>query len=273
MAPVVSQMNRQKQGLNMVVPARRLLLGVAALILTTPPSSTGAAEIKALITIGVQSATDDLAPSFEKATNNKVTIVYGLSTLMSKRVADGEPADLFIGTREEVAGLVKTGKISDGSDVTLASSGIGIAVRNGAPKPDISTPEALRRTLLATRAIGYGNPAAGGAAAVHFGKVTERLGIVEGMKARTKYPPPGGFTASMLVSGEVDLAVQQIPQLIFVSGVEVVGPLPGDLQATTVFAAGVSASAKEPDAARALIAFLRSPEARTVFNAKGLDPG
>jgi molybdate transport system substrate-binding protein len=256
----------------MAISVRPIALGVLAFVLTAPPSSTAAAEIKALITIGVQSAIEDLAPKFEKTGNHKITIVYGLSAALSKRVADGEPADLFIGTREGVDGFFKAGKISSGSDITFASSGVGIAVRKGAPKPDISTPEALKRTLLATRAIGYGNPAAGGAAGVHFAKVLERLGIVEDMKAKTKYPTPGGYSGSMLISGEVDLAVQQIPELLFIDGIDVVGPLPGDLQVITVFAAGVPTNAKKPNAARALIGFLRSPEAVTIIKAKGLDP-
>ena len=214
----------------MVISTRRIVLGMAVFILAAPPSTAAAAEIKALITIGVQSAIADLAPKFEKANGHQITIVYGLSALLGKRVADGEPADLFIGTREGVDGLI-------------------------------------------TRAIGYGAPAAGGAAGVHFAKVIERLGIVEEMKAKTKHPPAGGYTASMLVSGDVDLAVQQIPELIFVSGVELVGPLPSDLQATTVYAAGIPTSAKEPNVARALITFLRSPEAVTIIKAKGLDPG
>jgi molybdate transport system substrate-binding protein len=116
--------------------------------------------------------------------------------------------------------LMKTGVLSAGSDATIASSGIGIAARAGAPKPDISTPEALKRTLLAARVIGFGNPAAGGAAWVYFARVIERLGIGEEMKAKTKFPAPGGYTASMLVTGEVDFAVQQIPELAFVNGVE-----------------------------------------------------
>jgi molybdate transport system substrate-binding protein len=169
--------------------------------------------------------------------------------------------------------LIRDGKIASGSDATLASSGIGIAVRKGTQRPDISTPEALKRTLLASRAIGYGNPTAGGAAAVHFAKVLERLAIVEEMKAKTKFPPVGGFVGKLLVSGEVDLAVQQIPQLIFVSGAEVVGPLPGDLQVTTVFAAAVPSNANQSDAARALITFLRSREAAAVLKATGYDPG
>jgi molybdate transport system substrate-binding protein len=166
---------------------------------------------------------------------------------------------------------MKAAKVVQGSNATLAGSGVGIAVRKGEPKPDISSPEALKRALLAARAIGYGNPAAGGAAGVHFAKVIERLGIVDQMKPKTKHPMPGSFVGSMLVSGEVDLGVQQIPELIFISGLDLVGPLPGDLQATTVFAAGVPSNAKEPNAARALITFLRSPEATSAFKRKGFE--
>jgi molybdate transport system substrate-binding protein len=258
----------------MAISVRRIALGTALFFLAAYSSTTiQAAEIKALITIGVQSAIEELAPKFEKASGHRLTIVYGLSAALSKRIVDGEPLDLFIGTRKDIDGLMKTGMISTGSDVTIASSRVGIAVRAGVPKPDISTPDALKRTLLAARAIGYGNPAAGGAAGVHFAKVIEHLGIVEEMKSKTRFPPAGGYTASMLVSGEVDLAVQQIPELTFVRGVELVGPLPGDLNTITVLAAGIAASASEPNAAGALIGFLRSPEAVSIFKAKGLDPG
>jgi molybdate transport system substrate-binding protein len=252
---------------------KRFTFGVAVFALAILSTNTIAAEIKALVTIGVQSAIEELAPQFEKVTGHKLSATFGLSTALSRRIQDGEPADLFIGTREEVNGLIRGGKIASGSDATLASSGIGIAVRKGTQRPDISTPEALKRTLLASRAIGYGNPTAGGAAAVHFAKVLERLAIVEEMKAKTKFPPTGGFVGKLLVSGEVDLAVQQIPQLIFVSGAEVVGPLPGDLQVTTVFAAAVPSNANQPDAARALITFLRSQGAAAIFKATGYDPG
>jgi molybdate transport system substrate-binding protein len=257
----------------LAISVERIALGTVFFLAVQSSTAMQAAEIKALITIGVQGAIEQLAPEFEKTSGNKVTIVYGLSAPLSKRVADGEPVDVFIGTRKDVDRLMKTGMISVGTDATFASSGIGIAVRAGAPKPDISTSDALKRTLLAARAIGYGNPSAGGAAGVHFAKVIERLGIVEEMKAKAKFPPPGGYTASMLVSGEVDLAVQQIPELSFVRGVELVGPLPGDLQATTVFAAGIPASAREPNAARALITRLLSPEAVSIIKGKGLDPG
>src|SRR5215470_10414020 len=257
----------------MAASARGILVGMAALVLGTQVNAKAeAVEIKALSTIGVQSAIEALVPKFEKASGHKVTMVFGLSAPLAKRVADGEVVDVYIGNREGVDGLIKSAKITTGSDASFASAGMGVAVRAGAPKPDISTPDALKRTLLAARSVGYGNPAAGGAGGIYFAKVLERLEIVEQIKAKAKHPTPGTFIATMLVNGEVELGVQQIPELMSVSGIDIVGPFPGDLQATTIFAAGVPASAKEPAAARALIAFLRSPEAVAVIRAKGLDP-
>ena len=257
----------------MAISLTRFVTTVASLVLAAQLSTTAAAaEIKVLSTIGVQSALEDLVPRFEVASGHKVIIAFGLSAQLSKRVADGEPLDVFVGTRAGVDGLLKTGMISTGSDATIASSGVGIAVRAGASRPDVSTPEALKRALLAARAIGWGNPAAGGAGAVHFAKVIERLGIADEVKAKSKYLAPGAFVGPMLTSGEVDLGVQQLPELASVSGVDIAGPLPGDLQAITVFVAGISASAREANAARALLAFLRSPDAATVFRAKGFNP-
>jgi molybdate transport system substrate-binding protein len=146
-----------------------------------------------------------------------------------------------------------------------------MAVRAGTPKPDISTPEALKRALLAARAISYSNPAAGGASGVHMGKVVERLGLIDELKAKTKFPPPGGFTVDLLRKGEVDLAFQQIPELKG-DGVELVGPLPGDLQSMTVFAAGVLTGATNKDVAGELVKFLRSPEAAEVMRKQGMEP-
>jgi molybdate transport system substrate-binding protein len=168
--------------------------------------------------------------------------------------------------------LIKAGRLEAGSDTTLARSSVGVAVRKGAPKPDISTPEALKRALLAAKSVSYSNPAFGGASGVHFGKVIERLGITEEMKAKTKFPPEGGFTARLLITGEAELAVQQIGELISVPDVELVGPLPTDLQSVTVFAAAVPSAASQPQAAMALIRYLQSSEATAVMKVKGLDP-
>src|SRR5262245_7319266 len=184
----------------------------------------------------------------------------------------GAAPDALIITREGIDDLAADRMIAPGSDVTLARSGVGVAVRQGAPKPDVTTPEALKRAVLAARAIGYSDPAGGGASGVHFEKILHELGIAEAVKSKIKYPPVGTYTAEMLLIGAVDLAVQQISELNFVQGIELVGPLPAALQLTTVFAGGVHAQARQPEAARALLLFLCSPEAADAFRAQGLEP-
>jgi molybdate transport system substrate-binding protein len=159
-----------------------------------------------------------------------------------------------------------------GSEVALASSGVAIAVKQGAPKPDISSPEALKQTLLNAKSVAYSEPSAGGASGVYFAKLIERMGIAEEMKPKTKYPPPGGFSAALLMTGEAELAVQQKPELLHVAGSEIVGMLPGDLNLITEFVVGIMPGSKNLEAAKALIAMLRSAEAKRVFRLKGLDP-
>ena len=236
---------------------------------------SGAAEAGQLTlysTIGMRSVVDELVPQFEKASGHKVNVTFGLGGALAKRVQDGETPDVLISTRAGIDGLVAGRKITSGNDATLARSGIGIAVRKGTQRPDISTPDALKATLLAAKSISYSNPAAGGASGVHFGKVVERLGLTAALKDKTKHPAAGGSTGAMLASGDVELAVQQIAELLEVDGIVVVGPLPGDLQSITVFAAGIPTAAKEAAAAKDFIRFLQTPDAVKVIKAKGLDP-
>src|SRR5438128_1852570 len=240
--------------------------------LAARPRGAARADGKGRSTIARERVAEELLPQSEKASGHKVSIAFGLGVAMVKRIQDGEAADFLLAPRSAVDGLLKAGKLAPGSDVSLARSSVGIAVRKGAARPDISTPEALKRTLRAARAVSYSNPAYGGASGVHFAKVLERLGIADEMKAKTRFPPEGGFTARLLAAGEVDLAVQQIGELISAPGVELLGPLPGELQSVTTFAAAIPLSASQPDAARALIRYLQSPEAMALIKAKGLDP-
>jgi len=245
--------------------------GLAPLLLALQVSSPPPAELSAFMSVGVQSAVEVLMPTFQKASGYRVVPTWGTAAMVSKRVQDGEAADVLVSTRAGMDDLLKEGKVMVGSDALVARSRVGVAVRSGTPKPDIATAAALRRALLAARAIAYSNPAAGGTSGVHFATVLERLGIAEQMKARTKFPPPGGLAATLLVSGEVDLAVQQMPELAGVEGSELVGPLPADLQLVTTFVAGVPTTAKHADAAKAFVRFLQSPEAVAILKAKGLE--
>ena len=253
----------------------KLIVHIAAIatILFAQVPLGAAAELKVYSTIGVQGAVEQLVPQFEKVSGHKLAITWGTAAMMVKRIEGGESADVLILTREGIDALTKEGKVAAGTEVTLASSGIAVAVKAGAAKPDISTPEAFKQALLNAKAIAYSDPAAGGASGVYFAKLLERMGIADQLKAKTKHPPPGGNSASLLMTGEAEVAIQQKPEVMYVAGAEVIGLLPADLNNVTVFAAGITADSKNADAGKALIKMLHSPEATTVFRAKGLDPG
>jgi molybdate transport system substrate-binding protein len=230
------------------------------------------ADLSIFSSIGVRSAAEELFRKFEQAKTCRLAVTWGTAPMLVARIEAGEQADVLILSRAGIDKLRGQGKIASGSDVTLAGSGVAIAVKKGAAKPDISTPEALKATLVNAKSIAYSEPSAGGASGVYFAKLLERMGIAEQMKPKTKYPPAGGFSAELLLTGDAELAVQQKPELLHVAGVEIVGFLPGDLNMVTEFAAAIMVGSKNMDAGKALIESLRSPEAAAVFRSKGLDP-
>jgi len=240
----------------------------------TYATQVGAADIKVLSTTALTSVLPDLAPQFERTTGHTVSLTFATAATLAKRIADGESADVAVLTPGAIADLTTKGKIVWGSSVALASSGIGVAVRAGAEKPDISSPEALKQALLTAKSVSYSDPASGGASGVHFAKVLERLGIAAQVAAKAKLSQggAGGLVGDLIVKGDAEIGVQQIPELMAVSGIDIVGPLPGDLQNVTRFSAGIPVNAKEAEAGKALIGFLRTPASLAVFKAKGLEP-
>ena len=228
--------------------------------------------MKLFSAIAVQGVVEQFVPAFEKAHACRLDITWATAPLLMKRLDAGEHADALILNRATIDVLKAANRLVAGSDTALAGSATAVAVRAGAPHPDISTAEALRRTLLAARAISYTDPTAGGASGIYFAKLIERMGIAREVNAKTRFPPPSGYSGTFLASGEVDLAVQQVPELQHVPGVEVVGPLPGDLHMVTLFVAGIPAESREPVRARALIDLLCDTEAKAAFRARGLDP-
>lgn len=250
----------------------RHLIAGALLGLLFATATASAAEIKIYSTIGMGSVLKELQPKFEQASGHKLNITWGLAGPLAKRVADGESPDALVAIRGGIDALITSGRIVQPSAVTLALSGVGVSVRSGAPKPDISTPEKLKEALIAAKAIAYSDPAKGGASGVHFAKVAERLGIADMVKAKSKYPDAAGLPGTLLLDGSADLAIAQVPELIEVQGTDLVGPLPGDLQNITTFAGGVVSDAKEPDAAAAFLKFLQTPEAFAIIKAKGMEP-
>lgn len=229
--------------------------------------AAAAAELRVMCPPPMRTAIVDLVAQFERETAHKVEIVHIPSRFIIDRVRGGEAVDLTILTAAATDGLIKEGKLVRRTDV--ARSSIGIAVLVGAPSPDASSAEALKRTLLAAKSFARNEGAESGA---HVVSVFERLGITEQMKAKTKpIPINSGYVAERVASGEVEMAAQQMPELKAVKGV-VATPLPPELQLYIVFSAGRSASVKDPAAVEALERFLRAPAAAPMLREKGLDP-
>jgi molybdate transport system substrate-binding protein len=247
-------------------------IAATALFCLAQTALASAADIKVFSTIGVQAALEELAPKFEKATGNKLAITWGTAAMLVKRVQGGESADLYVLTKQGFDALAKEGKASASPDALFASSGMAMVVKKGAAKPDISTPEKYKATLLNAKSIAYSNPAAGGVSGVFFAKTLDRMGIAEQMKEKSKHPPAGGKTANLVVSGEAELAVQQEPEVISVAGVDIVGAPPGDLNNVVMYFAGPAAGSAHKDAGDALVRFLHTPEAQAVFKKRGLKP-
>lgn len=230
------------------------------------------AELRVLSAIGMKEAMEDLGPKFERSTGHKLNTTFAIGGVIVKRIQNGETGDLVLLPRSGIDSLAKDGKLVNGSQVVVARSGIGVAVRKGAAKPDVSSPEAFKRALLSAKSITYSNPADGGASGVHFAKVLDRLGIAAEVKSKTVFPKIPGEIGQVVARGEAEIAVGQNQVLISVPEIEIVGPLPGDLQDTIVFSAALMTGAKEAAAARSLIDYLRTPEAVAEIKAKGMEP-
>jgi molybdate transport system substrate-binding protein len=229
------------------------------------PKRLAMATIKLLTSNSMRAVMDEILPAFGRQTGNKVTPSYDPGKLMMERIARGETGDVAILGGSAIETLEKQGKIVAGSRRTLARCGVGVAVRAGASKPDIGSLEAFKRALLSAPSVAYTQD---GASGMHFAGLIERLGIAEEIKAKA-VRQPGGLVGELVAAGKAAVAVQQIPELMAVPGVELVGPLPQEVQAITVSSAGIFAESKEPAAARAFFEFLFTPFSAAVLKAKG----
>jgi molybdate transport system substrate-binding protein len=245
-------------------------LVLAAVLIAAGPAQ--AADIEALITTAMKAAIDELVPPFERDSGHTVHVSYGPSGGIARRFIGGEPADAIVIDSGALDDLIRQGKVLPGP-TAIARTGIGICVRGGAPKPDVSTPEALKRALLAAKSIAHTAPAGGGITAAHIMKLFERLGIAAEVTPKVKLAAggPDGRVSVLVSSGEAEIGLQQVSELMSNPDVEVIGMLPPELQQITTYSAGVTASAKQPDAARALIQALTAPSAKRIFEVKGLE--
>jgi len=247
-------------------------LAIAIVLLAAAPAAR-AVEIDAFVSTAIKAVTDELLPPFERATGHTIRATFAPSGALIPRFERGEPVDVFLTDSAAIDALIRQGKVVGGR-IDLARTGIGIAVRKGAPKPDVSSAEALRRALIAAQTVGYASPSGGSSTAAHIMGVFERLGIAAEMapKARLAAGGPNGRVSVLVSSGQAEIGLQQASELMSNPDVEVIGMLPAELQQTTLYAAGVTTSAREADAARALIRALTAPSAAPLYKATGLDP-
>ena len=233
-----------------------------------------AIEINVLSTTAMKMVFEALAPRFERETGNRLAVRLGPSSQLEARLAGGEVADVAILAAAGVKELMTRGTIVAGSLVVVARSSIGIAVPKGAPKPDIASVEGFKRAMLEAKSIAVSKPVGGGQSGAHMAKIFAQLGIAEAMAAKAKYGAGGaaGLAGLVVLRGEAEIGIQQMAELMAVSGIDVVGPLPAELQGITPFTAAIPTNAVHADAGRALIDFLITPAAKSIIKAKGLEP-
>jgi len=231
-----------------------------------------AAEIKVLSANVFTGVLDGVFSDFERSSGHKVVFEYVTAGKVRERV---QADDVAIATRAILEDLEKRHKIAGGTTLNLARSAVAFVVRKGADKPDVGSVDAFRRALLAVNSISYPDPARGGATGILFTTIVKNLDLVEEMKAKAKFPPPGHFAVELVANGEADAAIAQPMEALLQPGVEIAGLLPGELQspANFTFAAGVMTRTSEPDAARSLIGYLTGPSVQSVLKSKGMEAG
>jgi molybdate transport system substrate-binding protein len=250
---------------------RRLIgLVVLAVTVAVPAAPARADELIVFSAGAVRAIVTELSEAFRQETGHAVALSFGTVGVTRGKLASGAPVDVVIMTDTAVDDVIREGGLLAGSRADLARTGMGVGVRDGAPRPDISTPEAFKATLLAAKSLVYVDPAQGATSGIHFKSVLERLGIADAVRAKTQLVA-GGYPAEKVASGEAELVVHQISEIVPVKGVVMIGPLPADLQKVTVYSAGLATRSTHPEAARAFVAFLTRPAFKPKFAAAGLD--
>ena len=251
---------------------RTMLVGLAMVLIGAGAARpAAAAEIKVLTAGAFKQVLLALLPDFERTSGHKVAVENDTVGALTKRIEGGETFDLAVLTPAAVDALASKGKLVPGSRANLARVGIGVVVKEGAPKPDIGSLAAFKQALLAAKSVAYIDPAAGGSSGIYVAGLLDKLGIAAEVKPKAKLIP-GGAVAEHVARGEAELGIHQISEILPVKGVTLVGPLPADVQNYTVYAAALGAQAKEGDAAKALLKALSGPAAAEVLKSKGMEP-
>jgi molybdate transport system substrate-binding protein len=247
----------------------RSLLMAIGVLMASQGGGSQAADIRVVSSNGVKAVLEELAPQFEKGTRNKLTFKFAPAAELKAQIEKGEIFDLAILTSAAVEDLAGQGRVSAVTRAAIARSGVGVAIRRGAHRPDIATPEAFKRTLLAAKSIAYVGTGATGA---NIRKIFDRFGIANEMNAKTRLLS-GVSAADAVARGDAELGFTQISEILPVAGAELAGPLPAALQVYTVFTAAVGSRAREPQGAQAFIGFLTAPAAASAIKASGMEPG
>jgi molybdate transport system substrate-binding protein len=245
--------------------ARLIAVAACSLLMTHVAQ---AAEIRMLAAGAVKEAFLELVPQFESTSGNKVAATWTGSADIRKRIGAGEAFDLVIVGAPDIDAFVKDGKMMPGSRVDIASSGVGMAVKAGSPRPDISSSEAVKKALLSARAVAYST----GPSGVYVQRLFDRLGIADQMKDKSKQTAPGVRVAQYLANGEAELGFQQVSELVHEAGIDFLGPLPAEIQNVTVYSSGIPIGSNASEPAKALQAFLSAPSAAPIFRKNGMDP-
>jgi molybdate transport system substrate-binding protein len=229
-----------------------------------------AAEIKILTTGAMKEVVFAIVPAFEKETGNKAIVSNDTAGVLARRIEGGEAFDLAVLTPGAIKDLAAKGKFAPGAAATVARIGVGVVVKAGAPLPDIATVEAFKKTLLAAKSVAYIDPAAGGSSGIYVAGLLDKLGIAAAIKPKAKLKD-GGHVADLVASGDAEIGLHQISEILAVKGVTLVGPLPAEIQNYTTYAAAVGAQAQHPDAAQTLIKLLTGPGADAVLKEHGME--
>ena len=246
----------------------KIIQSLAALLIALAMPPANAAELKIFGSRVTKVIVGELGPQFERDTGFKPVVVADVAAVMKRRIEGGEPFDLAVLVDFQIDDLVKSGKLLPDSRADIMSSGIGVAVKRGAPKPDISTVEGFKQTMLNAKSVTYLKE---GASTIHLRKLFDQLGIAEAIKAKA-VETDGEMVSELVSAGKVELGLIVIPNIMSVPGAELAGPLPKEINSIVMFTAGVSAVSPNQEAARALVRLLKSPSSRPVIKAKGNDP-
>ncbi len=246
-----------------------LTAAIGSIAMLAANVAASAVEIKVISSNALKTTLEQLAPEFEKTTQHKLAFTWGAAVPLKAEIEKGATFDVAVLTTAAVDDLIRQGKLLAATRMALANSGAGVAVRKGAPKPDISTVDAFKNALLSAKSVAYVEQ---GGTGIYLKALLQRLGIGDAIKPKLKLLPPENPAANAIANGEAEIGMTQISEILPYAGAELVGPFPAEIQLTTSFGAAVGKNAAQADAANALIKFLTAPSAAPVLKAKGLDP-